>query len=1130
MVGLISDPEGNVALDAQGADAFPSGAWEGQDWLGTTKMLGRAMSRGWAEQGVVDDYGRLVVPPEPTIPADEATKRFGIDGHLKFSNPVPESVAQQLYNAKREELMRQDAAARGGGISRMAVGFLAGALDPMNIAASFMPVVGEARMAGALARFGVPGLEGAAEGGAAALGSFGARTALRAATGFAGGTAVQVPLSALRYGLSRQEQADYSVADAMADVFMGGLLGGGLHTLVGTAGDVIGQRFARTPQAQVIDDDPAVREAAMRAAVAAVAEGRPVRVGDVLPTATSYRPVSAEAAPGNYSTFTPAGTRIEARPEIVPLDSLVVSHRPDGTPNQDYPADLQGRDRASLASQDQINDIAAKFQPELMGPAPEAGSGAPIVGADDVVESGNGRSAALRQIYTNPDLAHRAAAYREWLMSRGYDLTGIDNPVLIGRRMTDLTPDQRVKFAAEANERPNLAMNAAEQGRADAQRVSRVIDLFGGGRLGGQQNKEFLRGFMAQLPKQESGGLMKGTSGELNLAGERRINGALLAHAYGDKLGPTLERMLEGETEHMRSAANALVDAAPAWGRMRAAAARGDIPANLDITDAVGEAVRLFDEARAAKRPIGELLAERESQGDMLGGLLPSTRPLLRLMFQDDGMTRPAGRERVAELLRSYAELADKEDPRPDMFGKLPAGPGDIFRRVMAGETGENVAAALDQAGRNPGRAIAEAVAGETHETDATRAQAEEAVQQTGGTPAPPVASAPRLSAEAPPPVLSEEAAGIAPADIVNPIDRAATPAEKLAQLQRLTEENKPVVADIMRRIDDALGTKSGSNVKAPENILSKASRPSILARKPWHDVEHIRDSFRFKTVETRLDQIGDALRIVRDAGVKLVKIDTAKLFDPGEWGWRIVSFDLRMPNGQLVEWYLPIKEMENAKKNGGHQIFEEWRNKTQAEIDANQQEFFAANTKSRELYRRAFMAALERMGYSTLAEAKASFESSIARALETSRKLSDRSTASGNSPGSALPGGRQAPEAVRNQPAAGPDNIIARPVSRSSSAQGPDISSSRIEDIGGTSAENINATVRRNNGAVAAPNAPTEQLAELEAHFAAARAAGALTEETEAALRQVDDATAESQSFGKAIVQAAACLIRGAA
>ena len=33
------------------------------------------------------------------------------------------------------------------------------------------------------------------------------------------------------------------------------------------------------------------------------------------------------------------------------------------------------------------------------------------------------------------------------------------------------------------------------------------------------------------------------------------------------------------------------------------------------------------------------------------------------------------------------------------------------------------------------------------------------------------------------------------------------------------------------------------------------------------------------------------------------------------------------MPNGQLVEWYLPIKELEHAKKNGGHQLFEEVRN-----------------------------------------------------------------------------------------------------------------------------------------------------------------------------------------------------------
>ena len=102
-----------------------------------------------------------------------------------------------------------------------------------------------------------------------------------------------------------------------------------------------------------------------------------------------------------------------------------------------------------------------------------------------------------------------------------------------------------------------------------------------------------------------------------------------------------------------------------------------------------------------------------------------------------------------------------------------------------------------------------------------------------------------------------------------------------------------------------------------------KASRPSILANKPWHDASHIRDSYRFKTV---IDDFRDVPAIFDELlkeGISLVKIDTNKLFEPKEWGWRIIAFDIRMPNGQLVEWYLPLRELEVEKKARGHLIFD---------------------------------------------------------------------------------------------------------------------------------------------------------------------------------------------------------------
>ena len=67
---------------------------------------------------------------------------------------------------------------------------------------------------------------------------------------------------------------------------------------------------------------------------------------------------------------------------------------------------------------------------------------------------------------------------------------------------------------------------------------------------------------------------------------------------------------------------------------------------------------------------------------------------------------------------------------------------------------------------------------------------------------------------------------------ITNPVDTNATPQEKIKTLVQLTRENKPIIKKLMAEIDAAIGAKSSDSVKAPEKILQKASRPSILAKK----------------------------------------------------------------------------------------------------------------------------------------------------------------------------------------------------------------------------------------------------------------------------------------------------------
>lgn len=224
----------------------------------------------------------------------------------------------------------------------------------------------------------------------------------------------------------------------------------------------------------------------------------------------------------------------------------------------------------------------------------------------------------------------------------------------------------------------------------------------------------------------------------------------------------------------------------------------------------------------------------------------------------------------------------------------------------------------------------------------------------------------------------------------ITPVDQIKMPIAEnndelaLQQLAEMTSENQPIVQSFMRNIDESFGTNSSDNIKDPRKVVQKANRPSILEKKPWHNISHVRDTYRFQTELEDFRDIPSMVKELRRQGVDLVKVDTDKMFSPKEWGWRMIAFDLRMPNGQIVEWYTPLREMNKQKRDVGHELFENWRNKTAAELAEDQDAYYAAIKESKEGYDRAFDEALDRLGLSR-PEAEAEFrnmESSLADAL----------------------------------------------------------------------------------------------------------------------------------------------------
>jgi len=378
-----------------------------------------------------------------------------------------------------------------------------------------------------------------------------------------------------------------------------------------------------------------------------------------------------------FRAFTPSGAEITLRPELVDLSQLVPSNHPDGRVNPAYPAELQPRDRSQAASQAQVQEIAGNLRPELLAPGPDVTTGAPIIGPDGAVESGNGRVMALTRVLTDPALRPKRDAYMAWLESQGYDTAGLQNPVLVSRRVSDLAPEQRPVFAIEANDRTNMAMSPAEAARADATRAAQAMNLWEGTSATSASNRGFVRAFMAALPATERGRMVD-ANGNLSPDGADRISRAVMAHAYGDEAGAVLNRFLNSESEGMKAVAGAMQDMAGSWAQLRAAAERGDIPRSLDITRPLVEAVETLAEARRLGRSVKDVLSQVDFEKPPVSA---EAVGILRNFFRDDGMRQPAGRKPVADFLAEYAARAQKQRPAI-LEGHTISDPTEIMRSL----------------------------------------------------------------------------------------------------------------------------------------------------------------------------------------------------------------------------------------------------------------------------------------------------------------------------------------------------------------------------------------------------------------------------------------------------------------
>jgi hypothetical protein len=496
------------------------------------------------------------------------------------------------------------------------------------------------------------------------------------------GQAVNIP--------SRQQvDPNYGVDSALADIAAAGaggaILGGGFKGLAGIwerartgewpshvrdTGNVV-MREAAVPNSRFeksMSGDLA-HSAAISKSADDLINGRPV---ELPPEAF----LQANARPGRV--YDADGKSVGVKYEVVDAADLVTSHNDDLGVNPAFPQELQPRDRSRAMSQDQITGIASNLQPERLGFSTDAANGAPIVGPDGLVESGNGRVLALRKAYQQGGI--NADNYRNFLRANNFETDGMANPVLIARRITDL--EDRVGFVTAANRSTAMKLGASEQALSDARLIDGgMLDRLESGDLKAAGNQQFARGFMSKLPRAEQGNLID-KDGFLSQEGERRMTSALMGRAYGEPV--LLGRTLEDTDNNIKSIGGALADSSGAWAKMRDAVTRGDIPAGMDITNDLLDAVKLVMKARDEGRTVSDLV----NQAEMFGGPGELAKIVARAMFSDEALKRPVGRNRLAAFLSDYAEEATKNDAGPRLFGDALGAP-DILK------------GSLDRVGRN---------------------------------------------------------------------------------------------------------------------------------------------------------------------------------------------------------------------------------------------------------------------------------------------------------------------------------------------------------------------------------------------------------------------------------------------
>lgn len=356
--------------------------------------------------------------------------------------------------------------------------------------------------------------------------------------------------------------------------------------------------------------------------------------------------INIQAEGKESETATPNNTEVKTKFAVMNADDIQASHDTSLNVNENFPQELQPRDRGKVATQEQIINIVNNLNPKKLGDSYSIATGTPILGPDGYVEVGNGRTIALKTLY---EQNHKnAETYKQWLKDNAeqFGLTAeqidnIDNPVLVRVRTSDV--EDRVRFVQDANARESASMSASEQAMVDADRITQdLLNKFvphDDGLINISANKPFINQFMDQVVgKAEKGEFLDG-KGYLNQAGIRKVKNSLFAAAYDDI--NILAEISESTSSNLKNVTGAMMEAAPRIVNIQDQMNKGILP-DLDISQDLVEAVKLYKTIKNSDKSFDNYFQQQNMFGE--DNYTPIQESLVR-MFENNKRSRKALRE-----------------------------------------------------------------------------------------------------------------------------------------------------------------------------------------------------------------------------------------------------------------------------------------------------------------------------------------------------------------------------------------------------------------------------------------------------------------------------------------------------